>query len=64
MLCMSDKDQYIYGDYNSLYGRLLYIVLKKCSGKSYCLSESEIESWIKKHRYIIFETNIRRFDPS
>eukprot|EP00353_Schmidingerella_taraikaensis_P011845 CAMPEP_0185582810 /NCGR_PEP_ID=MMETSP0434-20130131/21140_1 /TAXON_ID=626734 ORGANISM="Favella taraikaensis, Strain Fe Narragansett Bay" /NCGR_SAMPLE_ID=MMETSP0434 /ASSEMBLY_ACC=CAM_ASM_000379 /LENGTH=225 /DNA_ID=CAMNT_0028201743 /DNA_START=150 /DNA_END=827 /DNA_ORIENTATION=+ len=61
-LCIDSNELGIKGTYSSNEGRILSIVLNRCMGDDFCLSEQEAKKWLRG-RYLILETNRIRFNP-
>ena len=59
--CVGLDDLDIYGSYSSGSGRMINIVVEKCIGHDYCLSEQEIVDWFSA-KYVFLRTNRIRFD--
>ena len=60
--CIDDEDSWIAGNHDSFYGSKIYLELRRCSGQSYCLSDSEIDDWFKDNALYVL-TNVKRLDP-
>ena len=59
--CVSKDDLDIYGSYSSGAGRMINIVLERCLGHDFCLSEQEIVNWFSA-KYVFLRMNRIRFD--
>lgn len=60
-MCLKEEDLLIYGSYSSGSGRMINLVLDKCLGHDYCLSDKEIVKWFST-KYIFLRMNRVRFN--
>ena len=61
IMCLKEEDLLIYGSYSSGSGRMINLVLDKCLGHDYCLSDKEIIKWFST-KYIFLRMNRVRFN--
>ena len=55
-LCIDDDELKLKGNYDTVNGRIIQIVFKRCIGEEYCWSDEAFKQFIS-HRYLVLFTN-------
>ena len=63
MQCIPESELSIAGTYSSNSGRMMLIMLQRCTVEDYCLDEQAAKNWLKG-RFIVILANRKRFNPS
>ena len=58
--CLDDDDRYIYGSYNSLKARMIYVALVKCQrNDDYCRDQEEIDDILALNEIVLISNQIK-----